>query len=83
LVGPRPDGSVPSKDEQKAMKEVSEPIARGIRNVVRRIAYERRLESLIESNGRRLSELEARVNETEVPAISSSGAARKAPFSSV
>jgi hypothetical protein len=83
LVGPRPDGSVPSKDEQKAMKEVSEPIARGIRNVVRRIAYERRLESLIESNTRRLSELEARVNETEVPAISSSGAARKAPFSSV
>jgi hypothetical protein len=33
------------------------------RNVVRRVAYERRLESLIESNARRLAELEARIDE--------------------
>jgi hypothetical protein len=62
LVGPRPDGSVISKDEQKALKEVAEPIARGIRNVIRRVAYERRLEAMIEANSRRLDEFEARIN---------------------
>ena len=34
-----PDGSVTSKDEQKALKEVAEPIARAIRNVIKRVAY--------------------------------------------
>lgn len=63
LVGPRPDGSVISKDEQKALKEVAEPIARAVKNVVKRVAYERRLESLIESNSRRLAQLEERVGE--------------------
>ena len=60
LVGRRPDGSVPSKDERKALADVCEPIARAVRNVVKRVAYERKLESLIESNARRLDELEAR-----------------------
>jgi hypothetical protein len=59
VVGPRPDGSVPSRDEQKALREVAEPIARAIKNVIKRIAYERRLESLIESNTRRMDELES------------------------
>jgi hypothetical protein len=72
LVGPRPDGSVPSKDEQKALKEVAEPIARAVRNVVKRVAYERRLESLIESNTRRLNELEGRMGGASVAAVSSS-----------
>jgi hypothetical protein len=70
LVGPRPDGSLPSRDEQKALKEVSEPIARAIRNVVKRVAYERRLESMIESNTRRLDELEAKLI-GPLPAVSS------------
>ena len=61
LIGPRPDGSVPSKDEQKVLKEVAEPIARAVKNVIKRVAYERRLESLIESKSRRLSDLEASV----------------------
>ena len=61
LVGPRPDGSLPSKDEQKALRDVAESIARAIRTVVKRVAYERRLESLIESNTRRLNDLEARL----------------------
>ena len=72
LVGPRPDGSVPSKDEQKALKEVAEPIARAVRNVVKRVAYERRLESLIESNARRLDELEARIGGTSLSAVPTS-----------
>ena len=48
LVGPRPDNSLPSKDEQKALREVAESIARAIRTVIKRVAYERRLELLIE-----------------------------------
>jgi hypothetical protein len=72
LVGPRPDGSLPSKDEQKALKEVAEPIARAVKNVIKRVAYERRLESLIESNTRRLSELEARINDSPVSVVPSS-----------
>jgi len=67
LIGPRPDGSLPSRDEQKVLKEVAEPIARGVKNVIKRVAYERRLESLIESNSRRLTDLEARLNDS--PAI--------------
>jgi hypothetical protein len=64
LVGRRPDGSVPSKDERKALADLAEPIARAVRNVIKRVAYERRLESLIESNMRRLDDLEARVCQT-------------------
>ena len=72
LVGSRPDGSVPSKDEQKVLSEVAEPIARAVRNVIKRVAYERRLESLIESNARRLDELEARIDGSPITAVPSS-----------
>ena len=72
LVGPRPDGSLPSRDEQKALKEIAEPIARAVKNVIKRVAYERRLESLIESNGHRLNELEARINGSPLSTVPSS-----------
>ena len=36
LIGPRPDGSVLSKEEQKTLVEVAEPVARAIRNVIKR-----------------------------------------------
>jgi hypothetical protein len=72
LVGPRPDGSLPSRDEQKALKEVAEPIARAVKNVVKRVAYERRLESMIESTSRRLSALEERLGESPLTAVPSS-----------
>lgn len=61
LIGPRPDGSLPSRDEQHTLRDLAEPIARAIRNVVKRVAYERRLEAMIESNTRRLNDLEARL----------------------
>ena len=70
LVGRRPDGSPPSKDERKALGEVVEPIARAVRNVIKRVAYERRLESLIESSARRIDELEARLGEAPVEPLS-------------
>jgi hypothetical protein len=59
LVGPRPDGSIPSRDEQKALKEVQESIARAIRTVIKREARERQVLDLIANNARRIEELEA------------------------
>jgi len=58
LVGTRPDGSIPSRDEQKALAEVSEDIARAIRTVVKREAREAKIAELIESNVRRIEALE-------------------------
>ena len=59
LVGPRPDGSIASKDEQSALREVSESIARGVRNVIKREARERQVTDRIEASARRIEQLEA------------------------
>ena len=59
LVGPRPDGSIPSRDEQKALKEVQESIARAIRTVIKREARELQVSELIASNARRIEVQEA------------------------
>ncbi len=59
LVGPRPDGSIISKDEQKALKEVSEAIARAIRTVIKREAHEAQIAELITANSQRIEALEA------------------------
>ena len=59
LVGARPDGSIPSHDEQKALKEVSEAVARAIRTVIKREAREQQVAELITANTRRIEELEA------------------------
>jgi hypothetical protein len=58
LVGPRPDGSIPSRDEQKALKEVSESIARAIRTVIKREAREQQVADLIDASARRIEALE-------------------------
>ena len=58
LVGPRPDGSIPSREEQKALKEVSEDIARAIRTVIKREAREGEIAELIADNSRRIEALE-------------------------
>ena len=59
LVGPRPDGSIPSRDEQKALAEVRESIARAIRTVIKREARELQVSELIADNARRIEALEA------------------------
>ena len=59
LVGPRPDGSIPSREEQKAISEVSEDIARAIRTVIKREAREAQVLDLIADNSRRIEALEA------------------------
>ena len=75
LVGPRPDGSGISKDEQKALAQVAEPVARAIRNVIKRVSQERRIEDLIEDNRRRIEDLEARLAGPSVAARPSSRSA--------
>jgi membrane-associated protease RseP (regulator of RpoE activity) len=64
LVGPRPDGSIPSRDEQKALAGVSEDVARAIRTVVKREAREAEVAKLIADNARRIAALEAMLGKT-------------------
>jgi hypothetical protein len=59
VVGPRPDGSVPSREEQKALSQISEDIARAIRTVVKREAREAEIAVLLADNSRRIEALEA------------------------
>lgn len=59
LVGPRPDGSIPSHQEQKALREVSEEIARAIRTVIKREAREAHVAEAIADSARRIEALEA------------------------
>lgn len=54
LVGPRPDGTRPSRDERAALAEIAGPVARAIEVVRRREAREAALDA-------RLSALEGRV----------------------
>lgn len=61
LVGPRPDGSIPSHQEQRALAEVSEDIARAIRTVIKREAREAEIATLIADNSRRIEAIEALV----------------------
>ena len=48
LVGPRPDGSAPGKDERQALTEVADPIARAIRIVRTREAEKSRVDRQFE-----------------------------------
>jgi hypothetical protein len=59
LVGPRPDGSIPSRQEQKALAEVSEDIARAIRTVIKREAREAEIAAITADNIRRIEAIEA------------------------
>jgi hypothetical protein len=61
LVGPRPDGSIPSHQEQKALAEVSEDMARAIRTVIKREAREAEVAALIADNARRIEAIEAMI----------------------
>lgn len=61
LIGPRPDGSLLSKDEQEALIEVAAPIARGIRIVERRNERDQRLLGKLEDQQQRITKLEAQL----------------------
>ena len=61
LVGPRPDGSAPGKDEREALAEIADPIARAIRIVATREAREAQAEARQRLHETRFAELEATV----------------------
>ena len=75
LVGPRPDGSVPSRAEQKALDEVSEDVARAIRTVIKHEAREAEVAELIADNARRIGVLEALIGGAANSRKRSSGSA--------
>jgi len=75
LVGPRPDGSVPSRAEQAALAEVSEEIARAIRTVIKREARESEISELIAGSIRRIEALEAMLGDGRIRGKRSGGAA--------
>src|SRR5260221_5505312 len=68
LVGPRPDGSIPSRDEQTALREVQESIARAIRTVIKREGRERQGTDLVADKRRRDAAIRTRVGSTAIPA---------------
>jgi hypothetical protein len=68
LVGPRPDGTIPSREEQKALAGVSETIARAIRMVVKREEYENGVAELIADNARRIEQIESLLGARSSPA---------------
>jgi hypothetical protein len=62
LVGPRPDGSIASRDEQKVLAGVSESVARAIRTVIKREAREAQVMAIISANTQRIERLEVLLN---------------------
>ena len=69
LVGPRPDGSIPSREEQKSLSGVSETIARAIRTVIKCEHREREVAETIESANRRIDALETLLGGGTQPAL--------------
>lgn len=61
LIGPRPDGTILSKDEREILVEISDPIARAIRNVIKREKREGEIAALIKQHEERIAELEGRL----------------------
>jgi hypothetical protein len=58
LLGPRPDGSFYGKDEQEALAEIADPVARAVQIVLLRDAREARARRQGEEQERRLTALE-------------------------
>jgi hypothetical protein len=58
LVGHRPDGSLPARDEQEALEDIIDPISRSLRVVRAREARDRTLAETWEELGRRIARLE-------------------------
>jgi hypothetical protein len=63
LLGPRPDGSFYGRDEREALAEIADPVARAIRIVELREARERRWQSQLRAQQRRIAALERKLAE--------------------
>ena len=60
LLGPRPDGTMPGKDERDAARAVADPLARALAVTVRRTARDQTLSTTLTDLAARLTRLEAR-----------------------
>jgi hypothetical protein len=68
LVGPRPDGSLPGKDEREALAEIADPVARAMRIVLLREASQARDEARAFDHETRISAIEAALAKLRGPA---------------
>ena len=60
LLGPRPDGTMPGKDEREAARAVADPLARALAVTVRRTARDHTLHTTLADLAARLARLEVR-----------------------
>jgi hypothetical protein len=58
LIGPRPDGSIPGKDEQQALKRIAQTLGRSVRIVLSREEERQHILDLIDAQGRRIERIE-------------------------
>ncbi len=58
LIGPRPDGSIPGSDEQKALKFIASTLGRSVRIVLSRQEEKQELMRLLEGHSDRIARIE-------------------------
>lgn len=58
LIGPRPDGSIPGKDEQEALENIAMTLARSIRVVLTREEEKQELMRLLDAHSDRIERIE-------------------------
>jgi hypothetical protein len=58
LIGPRPDGSIPGKDEREAIEDIVVPLARSLRVVLSHERDKKELFDLLESHRQRIERIE-------------------------
>ncbi|MDP3369211.1 MAG: hypothetical protein Q8M32_05110 [Brevundimonas sp.] len=67
LLGPRPDGTIPGKDEREALEAIAEPVGRAIRVAQRREAQEAGVAERLERLEASLRRLTRRIHTGKLP----------------
>lgn len=62
LIGPRPDGSIPGRDQQKALKNIASTLGRSIRIVLTHEKDRLELMRLLDAHGERIARIERLLN---------------------
>jgi hypothetical protein len=65
LLGPRPDGSFYGKDEQEALSEIADPVARAVQIVLLREAREAEARRAADATREDMSAMSARISALE------------------
>ena len=58
LIGPRPDGSIPGKDEQEAIEKMAATLGRSMRCVLAREQDRQELMRLLDAHNQRIDRIE-------------------------